>query len=600
MIVRAPELVGHGGWIGIDGELSLQALRGKVVVLGFWTFSCAKCLRMVEDLRALQRRFPAEVAIVGVHSPKFPHAGDHDAVIRAFARHQLPFPVLDDPDMVTWQQYGVRGWPTLVVIDPRGNVVGALTGEGKGALAHQIVQDLVEQHRRTTNLQRNPVPISPPAIEPARRPGGLFFPSKVASDRHGRLAIADTGNNRVLVTEFTGPDRSRITHIVSGLNQPQGVRLYGSDLVICDTGNDRVVLVDLARRPTADEPIEADPAGIIRLRVLPSEAIAVDLASPWDVVADADRSYVVAEAGRHRLWRIPLDGSSPAVIAGDQYEGLADGPADESELAQPSGLARLPNGLAFIDAESSSLRFLNARGRVGTLIGQGLFDWGSRDGRTSTARMQHPQGIAPALDGTSLYVADTFNSRLRWWRDRRLVTLPAEGLLEPAGLDVLADGQLVVADSGNHRVCLVDPESAAVRTLRVRCARAARLRSTVGLGSTGHGDRGRPVHGGVLRRSRSSRARRLRRRAGAGRHPRRTVLAGRAQRPQRLDPHQVQRRADRSERHSWVGDPDGHGVRQGRGRSGSGHAPFGDPASTGGQIALSGWSSRRRQRSSGR
>lgn len=467
MIVRAPELIGHAGWVGVDGDLSLGALRGRVVVLGFWTFSCAKCLRTLDDLRTIQERFAAEVTVVAVHSPKFPYAGRHDAVVRAVARHRLPFPVLDDPDMVTWQQYGVRGWPTVVVIDPRGNVVGALAGEGKGPLLHQIVQDLVHEHRRSTNLQLRPVPLVPPRCG-VRAPGGLAFPSKVATDRRGRIAIADTGNDRVLVAELghRDGDVARITHVVTGLAEPQGVRLYGSDLVICDTGHDRVVALDLARRPGPDEPVEADAAGILRLRVLPGEVIATDLASPWDVIADADRSYVVTEAARQRLWRIPQDGSSAAVIAGDRYEGLVDGPADEAELAQPSGLARLPNGIAFVDAESSALRLLDGRGRVGTLVGEGLFDWGLRDGRAGTARMQHPQGLVASLDGTALFVADTFNHLIRWWRDRRLLTLPIRGLDEPSGIDILPDGRLLIADSGNHRVVVADPSTGEAHGVR--------------------------------------------------------------------------------------------------------------------------------------
>lgn len=472
MMVRAPELVGHGGWIGVDGELSLQALRGKVVVLGFWAFSCAKCLRLVEELSELQRRFPDELAVVGVHSPKFPYAGEHQAVVRAVARIGMPFPVLDDPELVTWQQYGVRGWPTVAVVDPRGNVVGALAGEDKGALLHQIVQDLVEEHRSRTHLSLTPLPVRVPPEHRRHRPGSLRFPSKVATDRRGRLAVADTGNDRVAVIGLRGEDRGRITHFVGGFRRPQGVRLYGSTLVVCDTGNDRVVAIDLAKRPGPDEPVEADPAGIIRLRVLPNEVIATDLAQPWDVIADVDHSYVVAEAAGQRLWRIPVDGSSPAVIAGDRFEGLLDGPGDEAELAQPSGLARLPNGVAFVDAESSSLRLLDGRGRVGTLVGEGLFDWGRRDGRPSQARLQHPQGLVASLDGTSLFVADTYNHALRWWRDQRLVTLPVHvaggvPLREPSGIDALPDGRLVIADSANHRIVFVDPSDGTATPLEL-------------------------------------------------------------------------------------------------------------------------------------
>lgn len=471
MKVRAPELVGHGGWIGVGGTPTLETLRGKVVILHFATYACAKCLRVEDDLAELQARFSTEVVVLGVNSPKFPHAGDPAAVRRAVARERITHPVLDDPDMVTWSQYGVRGWPTVVVIDPLGDVAGLLAGDGQGPVLHQVVHDLVGLHRAQGTLRRARIELDPPA--PVTVKGPLFFPAKVATDRRGRLVIADTGHDRVLVVELTGEATGRVTHVVSGVSKPQGVRLYGPELVICDTGGDRVMRVDLSRRPAADEVVVADPAGVIHLRALASEVIAGDLASPWDVTADVDHSLVVAEAARHRLWRIPTDGSSPAVIAGDQYEGMADGPATDAELAQPSGVARLPNGIAFVDAETSALRLLSPGGKVGTLVGEGLFDWGNRDGRSGVARLQHPQGVAAAPDGSSLYVADTYNHAIRWWRDRKLVTVWSEGLCEPGGLDMLPDGRLVVADTGHHRVCFVDLERGEITPLHLELLRLA-------------------------------------------------------------------------------------------------------------------------------
>jgi len=467
MHTPAPELIGSGGWVGTDRPLSMRALLGKVVLLHFWASSCAKGQRMLDELHHLEQRFPDEVVAVSVHSPKFPYTGRHDAVVRAMGRVGIDHPVLDDPDLVTWQQYGVGGWPTVVVVDPRGSVVGAVTGSDGGPLLHQVVVEQVELHRRTTRVQRHRLAFVPPPVGPPRPPGELCFPSKVATDRHGRIAIADTGNDRVVVAALLGGHRARITHIVTGLRRPHGVRLYRSDLLVCDTGNDRVVHLDLSRRPDPTEDVPPDPGGIIRLAVRADEVIADELASPWDVIADADRSFVVAEAAGQRLWRIPADGSAPGVIAGDGYEGLVDGPAARAELAQPSGLSWLPNGIAFVDAESSALRLLQPRGRVGTLVGIGLFDWGDRDGRGHAARMQHPEGVAAALDGRSLYVADTYNHRLRWWVDGRLETLPVDGLLEPSGLDVLPDGRLLVADRGHHRICLVDPRDATLTPLQL-------------------------------------------------------------------------------------------------------------------------------------
>lgn len=481
--VRAPELVGAGGWIGASEQLSLASLRGRVVVLGFFAFGSVESHRMLADLAEIERRWPTEAVVIGVHSPKFPHEADYPELVQAVARLGITHPVLDDPEMVTWQQYGVKGWPTAVVVDARGFIVGAASGEGNGPLLLQVVSDTLERHRRRRTL----VPATMARVPPVAQPSLLAFPAKVASDRRNRVAIADTGHDRVLVAELiTIGDRpgvrARLTHVVTGVQRPQGVRLYGRELVICDTGGDRVVRVDLAKRPAHDETIEPDPAGLIRLRVLPQEVLANDLASPWDVALDIDRSFVVAEAGRHRLWRVPNDGRAPGVIAGDRYQGLLDGSAAQAELAQPSGLTRVAAGMVFVDAESSSLRILTKDGKIGTLAGDGLYDWGLRDGRGSRARMQHPQGVAASLDGRVLYIADSYNSKIRSWVKGDLSTLPAEGLASPGGLDVLPDGRLIVADTNNHRLVIVDPELATVEEVVFETMRLAAAEALVGPG----------------------------------------------------------------------------------------------------------------------
>ena len=453
--VRAPELIGAGGWIGTTQPLTLAALRGQVVVLGFWALGCVESQRVLADLAEVEARWPDQVLVVGVHCPKFPYEADHGELLQAVARLGITHPILDDPELVTWQQYGVKGWPTVIVVDAKGFVAGAAMGEGNGTLIMTVVGATVAEHERRRTLR----PVRRIAVLPVPPPGLLAFPSKVASDRRDRIVIADTGHDRVLVAELNleGTPRARLTHVISGVSRPQGVRLYGRELLICDTDADRVLRIDLAARPGPEEDIVADSAGILRLRIRPDEVLASGLASPWDVVADTDRSFVVAEAGRHRLWRISADGRSPGVIAGDRYQGLADAVASKAELAQPSGVARVGVGIAFVDSASSALRILSDRGKVGTLVGHGLFDWGLRDGGGNRARMQHPQGVAASIDGAVLYIADTFNSALRVWSRGDLLTLPAQGLSSPGGLDVLPDGRLIVADTNNHRIVVVNP-----------------------------------------------------------------------------------------------------------------------------------------------
>ncbi len=270
------------------------------------------------------------------------------------------------------------------------------------------------------------------------------FPAKVAVDRDGRrLALTDTLSGRVVVCDLQG----RVEQVYPLLTRPQGVRFDGDRIVVCDTGTDRVLAID---RASGHQSVVAD-----------------GLASPSDVAVLEDGSLLVAEGGRHRLWRVPAGGGDKEIVAGTGQENLIDSAEGDPLLAQPAGVAAVPGGGAvFVDAESSALRVLTPEGTVVTLVGQGLFDWGASDGGPESSAMQHPLGVAvgAAEEGMlpSVFVADTFNGLVREWRGTAwdagagtLRTLPAAGLEEPGGVDVLPDGRLVLTDANHHRVVIV-------------------------------------------------------------------------------------------------------------------------------------------------
>jgi len=456
---RAPELLGSGGWIGASADFGLAALAGKVVVLHFWRSSSINCVRVLDELRPIEERFAAEAVVLGIHSPKFPREHEHTAVERAVERLGIRHPVLDDPDLATWQQYGVKGWPTLVVIDPEGYVVGGISGEGGGSVVYASVERTISDHDAQGTLVRGSVAgmwgTSP--VTAAFRT--VSFPGKVAVEPGGRrIAVCDSGNGRIVVCDRQG----RVEQVYPLFTRPQGVAFDGDRLLVCDTGTDRVVAVDRA-------------SGI-------QTVIAEGLAAPWDVTVLEDRAVLVAEAGRHRLWRIPAGGGDPVVVAGTGAEDLVDGAGmgeGPAALAQPCGVAALPGGgAAFVDAESSSLRVLTPGGEVVTLVGQGLFDWGASDGGPDASAMQRPLGVAvgPAGPGglPTIYVADTSNGRIREWTGTAwaagagtLRTLPATGLEEPGGVAVLPTGELVVADTNHHQVVVVDGDQESTRPLAI-------------------------------------------------------------------------------------------------------------------------------------
>ena len=448
--VRAPELDGQGGWIGV-GDLSLAQLRGKVVLLDFWTLACVNCQRVVEELRGLERRFADTLVVLGVHSPKFPHEHEHGAVRQAVARHRIEHPVLDDPAMTTWDAYAVKAWPTLVLIDAEGRVALTVSGEGHVVELARAIEELVTEAEGKGTLRRGPLALDD-AADPVQGTGELAYPGKVAIEdgatRAPRVAIADTGHDRVLVCGLDG----EVEIELDGLYQPQGVRFDGvgdtASLLVCETGADRVWRIPLDGRGR------------------PRELVTDALKSPWDVLVWHGHT-IIAEAGRHRLWAVDRAGELQ-IVAGTGAEALHDGPGLEAVLAQPSALAVTADGdLAFLDAEASALRVVRAGTfAVQTLAGAGLFVWGDDDGDRDRARLQHPLGLALGPGG-ELYIADTFNNRIRVWRGAHLWTVPVEGFAEPGGIAVLPDGRLLVADTGNHRVVRVDPLRARATSLAV-------------------------------------------------------------------------------------------------------------------------------------
>src|SRR5436305_11049581 len=118
--VRAPELQGRG-WLNTGGTaLSLAALRGRIVLLDFWTFCCVNCLHVLDELRPLEERYPDVLVVIGVHSPKFEHEKDPAALAAAVERYGVRHPVLDDPELATWDRYPAVGWPTRGAGGPAG------------------------------------------------------------------------------------------------------------------------------------------------------------------------------------------------------------------------------------------------------------------------------------------------------------------------------------------------------------------------------------------------------------------------------------------------------------------------------------------------
>ncbi|NJA56307.1 NHL domain-containing thioredoxin family protein [Streptomyces sp. NEAU-H3] len=480
--VRAPELVGKGGWLNTGGtSYSLADLRGRIVILDFWTFCCINCLHVLDELRELEEKHRDTVVIIGVHSPKFVHEAEHAAVVDAVERYGVEHPVLDDPELATWKQYAVRAWPTLVVIDPEGYVVAQHAGEGHAHALATLVDELEAEHGAKGTLRRGEGPYVAP--EPVAT--DLRFPGKALRLPGGTFLVSDTTRHALVELEADGETvRRRIGSGERGLrdgdaggarfNEPQGLALLPDGaVVVADTVNHALRRVDLASGEvstlagTGRQWWQGEPVA--------GPAREVSLSSPWDV-AWFDGKVWIAMAGVHQLWTYAPEAGTVRAAAGTTNEGLVDGPAEQAWFAQPSGLAVSLDGerLWIADAETSAVRWIDREGTVRTAVGTGLFDFGHRDGAAGQALLQHPLGVTALPDG-SVAVADTYNHALRRYDPAsEEVTTLATDLREPSA--AVVDGEeIVVVESARHRLTRLRLPEEAVRVEAVahRTQRAA-------------------------------------------------------------------------------------------------------------------------------
>ena len=423
--VHAPEFPANMEWLNTERPLALRELRGKIVLLDFWTYCCINCLHVIPDLKKLEKKYANQLVVIGVHSAKFTTEKDTDNIRQAALRYEIEHPIVNDKDFEIWKSYAARSWPTLVLINPKGKIIGQHAGEGVYGPFDTILNSVIPYFREQDVLNEMPLDLK---LERHSAPSSLLsFPGKVLADeKSNRLFISDSNHNRIIITTLDGVVLDVIGNGAIGtrngsfaeaeFNHPQGVALDEETLYICDTENHLMRQADLQACTvetlvgTGEQarPFNVDGVGTN-----------VALNSPWDVVEIGGLLFV-AMAGPHQIWVINPDTRQAVPYAGSGQENHVDGPLRQAALAQPSGITTDGQSLIFADSEISSIRAasLNPTGNVSTIVGEGLFDFGDVDSGTIDAegkplpvRLQHPLGVE-FLAG-KLYVADTYNHKIK-------------------------------------------------------------------------------------------------------------------------------------------------------------------------------------------
>ncbi|MFO1045142.1 MAG: thioredoxin-like domain-containing protein [Planctomycetaceae bacterium] len=482
----APELDGGIEWLNVGGPISMKDLRGKVVVLDFWTFCCINCMHVLPDLKYLEKKYNKELVVIGVHSAKFDNEKETGNIRKAILRYEIEHPVINDANMTIWRKFQISSWPSLVLIDPEGNYCGTQPGEGNRELFDTVIGKVIAYHKSKGTLDETPIKFD---LERNRAAAtALRFPGKLLADTaNQRLFISDSNNNRIIISSLDGKLIDVIgtgeigskdgSYAEAQFDHPQGMTLVGDVLYVADTENHQIRTIDLAKKAVETLSGTGKQA---HFRSQGGKLRQAELNSPWDLCV-VDGVLYVAMAGPHQIWSHRLGSATIQPYAGSGHEDIRDGSLDTGALAQPSGIVTDGKSLFVVDSEGSAVRristkpkqnLLDPAGDIKTVAGthdlargQSLFAFGDVDGEGTAARFQHPLGIV--LHEGGAFVADSYNHKIKFvdLKTQKVTTFAGTGkpgtalapvqFAEPAGLTI-AGNNLYVADTNNHRLVVIN------------------------------------------------------------------------------------------------------------------------------------------------
>ena len=432
--VHAPELTGGSDWFNVAVPLTLRALRGKVVLLDFWTYGCVNCMHILPDLKRLEEKYRRRarghrrpLGEVHATSAVRQHPADHRPLRHHASGGERR--VVCDLERVRRARVADAG------ADRSGRLRGR-DGVGRRQGARRSIARSPLSSRSSTNSSGSTA--RPLQMSPERerlQTSTLAFPGKVLARRslrpvvHRRLEpssdsrrdLDGAGDGRHRPARATAGARSgggRRRSRTRAFYRPQGLALDGDVLYIADTENHLIRAADLRRgwsRPwqaTGHQGVWGEHGGASH---------ETPISSPWDLVV-ANRLLFVAMAGSHQIWMIDLDRELAFPYAGSGREARVDGAVDEAAFAQPSGLA-LADVARCSSPTPSRTSFARLRCRR----------------RTTCARS--PAAIS-SNSATATVAATTCGCSIRWaWR--------------------WPDGRLFIADTYNHRIKVLDPAARA-------------------------------------------------------------------------------------------------------------------------------------------
>ncbi|XP_072766908.1 NHL repeat-containing protein 2 [Anoplolepis gracilipes] len=502
-------------WFNVSEELSLaQHLKGKIVLLDFFTYCCINCMHVLAELEEVERKISIEdgLVVIGIHSAKFTNERSSKNVLSAVQRYNIAHPVVNDVTLRMWNNMGITCWPSLVMLGPSGQPLAVFVGEDHKDEILLYAKVMIAYFKSLNQISNHSLPLKPANHLLSSFKDGLLFPGKLAilsSEQGTKLVISDSSNNRIVITTEHG----EVEHLIGGCNQgfkdgnfkntrfnsPQGVCVLNNTIYVADNNNHAIRKINLTEKNVST----IAGTGVQGYdRQGGKHGTNQILSSPWDVAIyhhEYKESIVpillIAIAGTHQIWALFLEdtiwwkekkytaGTCVAIVGSGREENRNNSYPHAAGLAQPSGIVVVQEYKTafFADSESSAIRRLHLEnGRVSAVCGgdknpSNLHAFGDIDGKECSAKLQHPLGIAWDHLNKRIYVADTYNHKIKTV-DTAIgycKTLFGAGkpdrtfsFNEPSGLAVSSDGNILyVADTNNHAIKIIDLKNEKISTM---------------------------------------------------------------------------------------------------------------------------------------
>lgn len=462
--------------ININQTLSKNLLKNRLIILDFWNYSCISCLENIEKIKKLEERFGNKILFIGVHSSKFQNEKRLSAVKKAVIRYDITHPVIHDIDQKLYKAFDIKAFPTLVLITPKGKIYKKYQGQEAIKDIKSDIKKVISKNKFSINREY----IKHDLIKFENISNVLSFPTKVifvekfSYKNHKNLPalfISNSATNNIIVSSLAGKIITKIGSSErlladgnfdnSAFNMPLGLVYHKDKLYVADSGNHAIRVVDFKKEKVTTLIGNAHTGSILEFKK-PKAAKDINLYFPSDLDIH-QKNLIISNLGSNQILSYDFSNKKIKILAGNGKNKSVDGKYPNNSLAKPSDIASYKDKIYFLDSASSSLRYIDNKGKVKTLIGNNNVINGFKDGTKDQAMMQNPLGLD--VNSTGIYITDSFNHSVRKYSfaNKRLNTIigskvgnkvgkPKQTRFdEPSGIFV-AKHDIYIADTNNNRI----------------------------------------------------------------------------------------------------------------------------------------------------